>query len=101
MLTLGTVLALGIGSYLLRLLGLTLVTRDRIPAWAREPLELLPAAVLASLTVTLVVTPGGGILDARLLGVAVAAILVWRRASLVTTMLAAAAVTALIRLVAG
>jgi branched-subunit amino acid transport protein len=95
---LSAVLLLGAGSYLLRVLGLQLVSTGRLPAWADVPLRNLPASLLAALIATMLAT-GGELptLDARLLGVLVAAVLVWRRAPLLVAMLAAAAVTAVTR----
>lgn len=98
MLTWPTVLTLGAGSYLLRLLGLTLLSEDDIPPWAQTPLRLLPPAILAALIVTMIITPGEPVLGPRLLGVLAAVALLWRRVSLAMAMLVAAALTGLVRL---
>jgi hypothetical protein len=61
--------------------------------------ELLASALLAALVV--VETFGKGrslVLDARVLGVAFAALALWRRAPMIVVVLGAAAVTALARL---
>ncbi len=75
-----------------------------VPArWLAGPLvsrvtTLLPVALLAALVAVQSVTTGGRIVvDARLAGVAVAVVLLWRRANFVVVVLAAAAVAALLR----
>ena len=70
----------------------------RVPALARLA-SLIPAAVVAAVIVQLTVASGASlVLDARLAGVAVAGVLVWRRAPFVVVIVAAAMVTALLRL---
>lgn len=60
---------------------------------------LLPIALLGALLATQTLTSGQAImLDARVLGVAVAALLLWRRAPFLLVVIAGAAVTALLRL---
>lgn len=62
-------------------------------------LSLLPAALLAALVVTETVISDGDLdVDARLAGVGFAGILLWREVSVVWVVIAAAAVTALLRL---
>ena len=93
------VIALTIAVWGQRLLGGFVVG----PALERRPLltraaSLLPAAVVMAVIVQLTVTRGGDlVVDARLAGMAVAAFLVWRRAPFLVVVLAAAAVTALLR----
>lgn len=73
------------------------------PALARRPaisraMGLVPAAVVMAVIVQLTVASGRSlVVDARLAGVAVAAVLVWRRAPFIVVVVAAAAVTALLR----
>jgi MFS superfamily sulfate permease-like transporter len=70
----------------------------RIPALARLA-SLIPAAVVAAVIVQLTVASGKSLeADARLAGMAVAGVLVWRRAPFVVVIVAAAAVTAVLRL---
>ncbi len=65
----------------------------------RSVADLLPAAVVAAVILQLTVTTKGALtVDARLIGLAVAGVLVWRRAPLILVVLAAAAVTGLFRL---
>lgn len=99
MLTWASVLVLGAGSYLLRLVGLVVISQDDIPPRAREPLRLLPPAILAALTVSLLVAPSDAPLGPRLVGVLLAALLLLRRISLAVAMLTAAGITALLRLI--
>lgn len=73
------------------------------PWLARRPtLErvagLIPAAVVAALVAQLsFATKGSLVIDDRAAGIAVAALLVWRKAPFVVVVLAAAATTALLR----
>jgi hypothetical protein len=70
---------------------------DRNPR-LRLVADLLPAAVVTALVVQLgMVTNGRFVIDARAAGLAVAALLVWRRAPLVVVAVAAAMTTATIR----
>jgi branched-subunit amino acid transport protein len=65
---------------------------------ATRVLSLLPAALLAALVVTETVIADGELdVDARLVGVSVAGLLLWRKVSVVWVVIAAAAVTALLR----
>ena len=90
------VLALCAAAYALKAAGLAFAGR----AEGRGPaLELVVVPVLAALVV--VQTLDGGeriLLDARLPALAVAAVLVWRRAPLLLVVLAAGATAALLRL---
>lgn len=82
-----------------RLLGMFVGGRvvSRRPALARLAV-LIPAAVVMAVIVQLTVGSGRSlVLDARAVGVAVAAVLVWRRAPFVAVVVAAAAATALVR----
>ena len=73
------------------------------PLLARRPLlgrlaDLLPAAVIAGVIAQLTFTSGGRLtLDARVIGLIVACVMVWRRAPLYVVVLAAAAATAAVR----
>lgn len=93
--------ALALGTWGQRLLGMfvarPIVTRR--PALALLA-DLLPAAIVAAVIAQLTVARGKDlIVDARLLGLAVAGVLVWRRAPLIVVVIAAAAATALGRAV--
>jgi|SRR6478672_8356072 branched-subunit amino acid transport protein len=93
------ILALGGGAYVLKALGPVVIGRRQLPAGALEVLELLSIPLLAALVA--VQTLNGGqrlVLDARAAALAVAAVLVWRRAPFLVVVLAAAATAALLRL---
>lgn len=61
--------------------------------------SLIPAAVVAAVVVQLTLASGKTlVIDARFAGMAVAGVLVWRRAPFVVVIVAAAATTALLRL---
>ncbi len=82
-----------------RLLGAFVVgpVLTRRPAVARA-MGLIPAAVVMAVIVQLSVAAGRTlVVDARLAGVAFAAVLVWRRAPFIVVVLGAAAATALLR----
>jgi branched-subunit amino acid transport protein len=93
------ILALGGGAYALKALGPVVIGRRQLPGGALEVLELLSVPLLAALVA--VQTVNGGqrlVLDARAAALAVAAVLVWRRAPFLVVVLAAAATAALLRL---
>jgi branched-subunit amino acid transport protein len=88
-------------SYGLKALGPVLAGGRRLDPGLNRALELVSLPVLAALIV--VQTLGEGhrlVLDARAPALAVAAVLVWRRAPFLVVVLAAAATAALLRLVA-
>lgn len=83
-----------------RLLGAFVIgpVLSRRPVVARA-MGLLPAAVVMAVIIQLTAAEGKSlVVDARLAGMAVAGILVWRRAPFLAVVLAAAAVTAFLRL---
>ena len=70
----------------------------RVPSLERLA-SLIPAAVVTAVIVQLTVASGKElVVDERLAGMAVAAVLVWRRAPFVVVIIAAAGVTAILRL---
>lgn len=84
-----------------RLLGAFVIgpVLGRRPVIARA-MGLLPAAVVMAVIIQLTVAEGKSlVVDARLAGMVVAGILVWRRAPFLAVVLAAAAVTAVLRVV--
>jgi branched-subunit amino acid transport protein len=94
------VLGLSGAAYLLKAIGVFVASRVEPQTAGRWSLELVVVPVLAALIV--VQTLGSGpriVLDARLPALAVAAILVWRRAPLLVVVLAAGATAALLRLI--
>jgi branched-subunit amino acid transport protein len=96
--TWAAVLALAAAAYALKALGPVAIGRREIPARFSAPLDLLPIPMLTAIALTGTVASGQHLqVDARLPGLAVAAILVWRRAPFLAVIVAAAATTALIR----
>jgi hypothetical protein len=97
-----TVAALALATAALKLAGPLALGGRPLRAEVLNVVELLASALLAALVV--VETFGKGrslVLDARILGVAFAFILLTRRAPMIVVVLGAAAVTAIARLVAG
>lgn len=95
------IIVMTIGAWGQRLLGAFVIgpLLERRPLLARAA-GLIPAAVVMAVIVSLTITRGGSIvIDERLAGLAVAGVLVWRRAPFLAIVLAAAAVTALLRLI--
>lgn len=91
LLTLGTAGQRLIGMFAI---GSLLEHRPRL----RELADLLPAAVVMALIAQLAFAKADSlVLDARAAGLAVAGMLVWRRAPFVAVVVAAAATTALLR----
>lgn len=91
-------IVLASGTYALKAAG-PLVLGDRaLPSGLRYLVDLLPAALLAALT--LVATVGDDravVLDARLVGLSVAGVALWRRAPFWLVVILASAATALVR----
>ena len=97
--TLLSIVALTIGVWTQRLLGGFV-----IGPWIERRLKLtraanlIPAAVVTAVIIQLTVANGRTLVaDARLAGVAVAGLLVWRKAPFIVVVLGAAATTALLR----
>ncbi len=93
------ILVLSAGAYLFKLVGL--VAGDRLAVRLAPVASLLPAALFAAIIAVMSVVHGESlVVDGRLVGVAVGAVAVWRRAPFVVVVVAAMAATALLRLVA-
>jgi uncharacterized membrane protein len=95
-----TIGSLALATAVLKLAGPLALGGRELPGRALNVVELLASALLAALVV--VETFGSGrslTLDARALGVAFAAVLLWRRAPMTVVVVGAAAVTAIARLV--
>jgi branched-subunit amino acid transport protein len=96
--TWAAVLTLAAAAYGLKALGPVAIGRREIPARYTAALDLLPIPMLTAIAIVGTVASGHHLqVDARLPGLAVAAILVWRRAPFLAVIVAAAATTALIR----
>lgn len=89
---------LSFGTYVLKAAGPLLLGGRRLPPSVDRLAARLPAALLAALVV--VSTVGGDralVVDARLAGVAAAALALWRRLPFLVVVLVAVAVTAAVR----
>lgn len=97
--TVGVMLALAAGTYAMRLAGPLLRGRVRIsPRW-EQLMSVAAIVLLGAFVSTEALYENGGFAGwSRLAGVAVGGVLAWRRAPFVAVVVAAAAVTALLRL---
>jgi branched-subunit amino acid transport protein len=94
-----TILTLAVGTYTMRLGGVLLRERLELSDNLQRLLPMAAASLLAALATTAALMEGttfAGI--ARPAGVAVGALLAWRRAPFIVVILAAAATAALLRL---
>ncbi|UWE11476.1 AzlD domain-containing protein [Actinacidiphila bryophytorum] len=90
---------LGAGTYAFRLAGPVLRSRVTLPARVEQLLTVAVVVLLAALVATSALTQGHGFAGpARPAGVAVGALCAWRRAPFLVVVLAAAATTAVLRL---
>ncbi|WP_134739764.1 AzlD domain-containing protein [Nocardioides sp. 503] len=81
--------------------GPVLLGGRELPSWASGVVALMPPVLLAALVVTSVFSDGQRIgVDASVVGVAAGGLLLWRGRPLVLAVIAAAAVTALVRALA-
>jgi branched-subunit amino acid transport protein len=93
------ILALAVGTYTLRLTGVLLRDRLTLSDRVRRLLPMAAAALLAALAACAALTDAGAFAGiARPAGVAVGALLAWRRAPFVVVVIAAAATAAGLRL---
>jgi branched-subunit amino acid transport protein len=93
------VLALAVGTYTMRLAGVVLGDRLELSGSLQRLLPMAATSLLAALALTAALMEGSGFAGvARPAGVAVGALLAWRRAPFVVVVLAAAATAALLRL---
>ena len=91
--------SLAVGTYLLKAVGPFAAAGRELPPVLGRLANLLPAAMLAALVATQTVTTDQRlVLDARLLGVAAAAVALLLRAPFAIVVLVGAGVTALMRL---
>jgi len=94
-----TVASLALATAVLKLAGPLALGGRPLPARALNVVELLASALLAALVVVETFGQGRSLtIDARALGVAFAALLLWRRAPMTVVVLGAAALTAIARL---
>ncbi|MGI8798015.1 MAG: AzlD domain-containing protein [Pseudonocardia sp.] len=89
---------LALGTYLMRLAGLLLRERLKLPERVTRLLDLGATALLLALVATAALTDGGGFAGwARPAGVLVGAVAAWRRAPFAVVIVLAAATTAGLR----
>lgn len=92
--------ALASGTFLLKSAGPLLLGSRRLPNGVQSVVDLLPAALLASLAIVSTIGDQRSlVLDARVAGLVVAGIALWRRAPFVLVIVLASAATAAVRLV--
>jgi branched-subunit amino acid transport protein len=92
------VIALGVGAFTFKLLGLVVVGARSLPPVVERCLALIPAALLSALIVKDTFSVGQElVLDARAAGVAVAVVATMRRAPIPVVIVLGAAVTAVVR----
>ena len=96
--TWSVVIALGIGAFAFKVLGLVVIGARRLPPVVDRCLALIPAALVSALVIKDTFSTGQDlVLDARAAGVAAAAMAAWRKAPLVLVIVIGAAVTAVVR----
>jgi branched-subunit amino acid transport protein len=96
--TWGLVLGLAACAYACKAVGFFLLAERQLPPAVDRCLALIPAAVIAALVVKDTLSLGQTLqLDARAVGVGVAAVAVWRRAPFLAVVVMAAAATAAVR----
>lgn len=92
------ILSLGAVAYLLKLLGAVIIGHRSMPAALQRCLLLIPAALLSALIAKDTFTQGQHVVvGARPVGLAVAALLSWRRAPFAVIVFAGVGATALVR----
>ncbi len=92
-------LALAAGTYAMKAVGPILSSGRPLPLRAGQLAHLLPAALLAALVATQTIASGTTLqLDARVAGLAAAAVCVWMKAPFAVVVLAGASVTATVRM---
>lgn len=84
-----TVLAMGLVTYLIRLVPIALFTRLNMPVWAQQTMRYVPTAVLAAIIVPEMLRPSGtldiSLGNARLLAGVVAIVVAWRTRNVLLT----------------
>ena len=89
---------LATGTYVFKAAGPLVLGDRRLPVQLQSLVDLLPAALLASLAIVSTVSDGPAVtIDARLVGLIVAGVALWRRAPFVIVIVVASAATAIVR----
>ncbi len=90
---------LALGTYAMKAAGPLVLGSRPLPTRLQSLVDLLPAALLASLALVSTVGEGRALVaDARLVGLVVAGVALWKRAPFVVVIVAASAGTAVARL---
>jgi branched-subunit amino acid transport protein len=93
-------LVMTIGTFALKSAGPLVLGERTMPLRVQRLVALLPAALLAALAIVSTVGDGRSVVfDARLVGLIVAGVALWRRAPFVVVILLASGATALARLI--
>jgi branched-subunit amino acid transport protein len=89
-----------VGTFALKSAGPLVLGARQLPVRVQSLIDLLPAALLAALAIVSTVGDGRAVvIDARLVGLVVAGLALWRRAPFVVVILLASAATAITRFV--
>ena len=89
-----------LGTFALKSAGPLVLGVRALPLRVQQLVDLLPAALLAALTIVSTVGDGRAIMiDARLVGLVVAGLALWRRLPFVVVIILASGATALTRLI--
>ncbi len=92
------VIGLSAGAYLLKILGLVVIGDRKFPPRYEGVIALVPVAMLCALIMKDTFTNGQDLaIDARMAGVGLAVVGVWRRVPLWLVIVASCATTALVR----
>jgi branched-subunit amino acid transport protein len=92
------VVVVGLATIAIKALGPVLLGGRQLPERVTGVVELLAPALLSALVATQALAVGRSlVIDERLLGLGVAAVLLWRRAPVIVVIVTAAGVTALVR----
>ncbi|MCU1361476.1 MAG: hypothetical protein JWN99_2765 [Ilumatobacteraceae bacterium] len=92
------VFALAAGGFACKIIGFFVLGRSTLPPMVERCLALIPAALVAALVVKDTFSLGQTLqIDARVAGVAVATVAVWRKAPFIVVIVVGAGVTALVR----
>lgn len=90
-----------IGTFALKSAGPLVLGERALPRRVQQVVALLPAALLAALAIVSTVGDGRAVVfDARLVGLVIAGLALWRRAPFVVVIVLASAATALARFIA-
>ena len=93
-------IVMAVGTFALKSAGPLVLGHRALPFRVQQVVDLLPAALLAALAIVSTVGDGRAIVvDARLVGLVVAGLALWRRLPFVVVIIVASAATALTRLI--